>query len=304
MTSVTHATSRSQKRKSRLRNGDTLFGLFNLLLLTIFILCVIFPIYYMFIVSISGSANVVRGEITWYPMNVNGNAYLTMINNTGFLRSYGNTVFYTVSGTAVSVFLSALCAYPLSRKKHMYGAGFFTFFVVFTMLFDAGMIPKYMVVTGLGLKNTLWAIILPGAINVYYMIIIRTFFQGMPEEMLESAKIDGANELCIFARIMLPLSKPVLASVTLFYAVGMWNSYLAPLLYLDEKRLYPIQLLLRNIVINNEMASMNGDMQSLKVSTLNIKYAAIFVVIAPIICLYPFIQKYFNKGVMIGAVKG
>ena len=136
------------------------------------------------------------------------------------------------------------------------------------------------------------------------MIMIRTFFQGLPEEMAESAKMDGAGEWKIFSRIILPLSKPVLASVTLFYAVGIWNSYLGPLLYLDEKKLYPLQLILRNIVISNEMSTMSGDIASMNISTMNIKYAVIFISILPILCIYPFIQKYFNKGVMVGAVKG
>ena len=244
-----------------------------------------------------------RGEVKWFPINVNWNSYKTILNNESLGRSYFNTVFYTVAGTSICLFMSALCAYPLSRKN-LFGKKFLTFFIVFTMLFDVGMIPKFLVVDALHLRNTVFSILLPSAINVYYMIMIRTFFQNVPEEMLESAKMDGASELRIFFKIMLPLSKPVLASVTLFYAVGIWNSYLSPLLYLDEKKLYPLQLILRNIVISNEMSSMSGDIAAMNISTMNIKYAVIFVSILPILCVYPFIQKYFNKGVMVGAVKG
>ena len=291
-----------EKKKSRAR-GDRGFAFANLALLLLFTGMILFPIYYMFIVSISGSTNVVRGDITWYPQNINLDAYKTILKNESLGRSYLNTVFYTVAGTSISVFMSALCAYPLSRKQ-LYGRRAVTFFIIFTMLFDVGMIPRFLVVNALNLRNTVFSILLPGAIDVYYMIMIRTFFQGLPEEMAESAKMDGAGEWKIFSLIIVPLSKPVLASVTLFYAVGIWNSYLGPLLYLDEKKLYPLQLILRNIVISNEMSTMSGDIASMNISTMNIKYAVIFISILPILCIYPFIQKYFNKGVMVGAVKG
>ncbi len=294
---------RGREKKKRRARGDRVFAFANLALLLLFTGMILFPIYYMFIVSISGSTNVVRGDITWYPQNINLDAYKTILKNESLGRSYLNTVFYTVAGTSISVFMSALCAYPLSRKQ-LYGRRAVTFFIIFTMLFDVGMIPRFLVVNALNLRNTVFSILLPGAIDVYYMIMIRTFFQGLPEEMAESAKMDGAGEWKIFSRIIVPLSKPVLASVTLFYAVGIWNSYLGPLLYLDEKKLYPLQLILRNIVISNEMSTMSGDIASMNISTMNIKYAVIFISILPILCIYPFIQKYFNKGVMVGAVKG
>ena len=294
---------RGREKKKRRARGDMVFAFANLALLILFTGMILFPIYYMFIVSISGSTNVVRGDITWYPQNINLDAYKTILKNESLGRSYLNTVFYTVAGTSISVFMSALCAYPLSRKQ-LYGRRAVTFFIIFTMLFDVGMIPRFLVVNALNLRNTVFSILLPGAIDVYYMIMIRTFFQGLPEEMAESAKMDGAGEWKIFSRIIVPLSKPVLASVTLFYAVGIWNSYLGPLLYLDEKKLYPLQLILRNIVISNEMSTMSGDIASMNISTMNIKYAVIFISILPILCIYPFIQKYFNKGVMVGAVKG
>ena len=294
---------RGRGKKKRRARGDRVFAFANLALLILFTGMILFPIYYMFIVSISGSTNVVRGDITWYPQNINLDAYKTILKNESLGRSYLNTVFYTVAGTSISVFMSALCAYPLSRKQ-LYGRRAVTFFIIFTMLFDVGMIPRFLVVNALNLRNTVFSILLPGAIDVYYMIMIRTFFQGLPEEMAESAKMDGAGEWKIFSRIIVPLSKPVLASVTLFYAVGIWNSYLGPLLYLDEKKLYPLQLILRNIVISNEMSTMSGDIASMNISTMNIKYAVIFISILPILCIYPFIQKYFNKGVMVGAVKG
>mgnify|MGYP000324276424 CR=1 FL=1 len=289
--------------KRKILTGDHIFGAVNIFLLLIFTLLILYPIYYMFIVSISGSNSVIRGEITWYPQDVNPDAYMTIFKNESLGRSYLNTVFYTIAGTSISLFMSALCAYPLSREQ-LYGKSVLTFFIVFTMLFDVGMIPRFLVVSALRLRNTVFSILLPSAINVYYMIMIRTFFQNIPREMHESGRIDGASEFRIFFQIMLPLSKPVLASVTLFYAVGIWNSYLAPLLYLDEKSLYPLQLILRNIVISNEMSTMSGDITAMNISPMNIKYAVIFVSILPILCVYPFIQKYFSKGVMVGAIKG
>ena len=205
---------RGREKKKRRARGDRVFAFANLALLILFTGMILFPIYYMFIVSISGSTNVVRGDITWYPQNINLDAYKTILKNESLGRSYLNTVFYTVAGTSISVFMSALCAYPLSRKQ-LYGRRAVTFFIIFTMLFDVGMIPRFLVVNALNLRNTVFSILLPGAIDVYYMIMIRTFFQGLPEEMAESAKMDGAGEWKIFSRIIVPLSKPVLASVTL-----------------------------------------------------------------------------------------
>ena len=214
-------------------------------------------------------------------------------------------LIYTVAGTLVSVGMTALCAYPLSRKE-FYGRGIFTGSVVFTMFFDAGIISNYMVVQSAGLMNSIWAIILPGAINVWYMIIMRTFFSDIPEELFESARLDGANDLTIFVKMVLPLSKAVLATMVLFYAVGFWNQWLQPLIYLNDRSRFPMQLILRNIVLGTDAAlsksmSASADMATM---SLNIKYAVIFITILPILMVYPFVQKYFVKGVMVGSVKG
>lgn len=289
--------------RRQLSNSDRVFGFFNGLLLLGFTFLVIYPVYHMLVVSLSSSTAVMRGEVQFYPIDITLNAYSVILKDPLIPRAYLNTITYATLGTLVNLAFTSMCAYPLSRRNFQ-ARSLFTFIIVFTMLFDAGLVPNFLVVTRLGLRNTIFAIILPHAINVFYMIIMRTFFQQLPDALFESAYIDGAGDLRIFFRILLPLSKPVLASVTLFYAVGHWNSFLWPLLYLDDRKMYPLQLLLRNIVISNEMASMTGAMSEMLVSPTNIKYAVIFVTILPIIIFYPFIQKYFSKGIMIGALKG
>lgn len=289
--------------KHRLPKSDRLFGMFNGLFLLVFTFLIVYPIYYMLVVSLSGSTAVLRGEVQFFPVNFTLNAYSVILSDPLIPRAYLNTITYASLGTLVNLIFTSMCAYPLSRKNFQ-ARSTFTFIIVFTMLFDAGLVPNFLVVNSLGLRNTIFAIILPHAINVYYMIIMRTFFQQLPDALFESAHIDGAGDFRIFFKILLPLSKPVLASVTLFYAVGHWNSFLWPLLYLDNRKMYPLQLLLRNIVISNEMASMTGAMSEMLVSPTNVKYAVIFITILPIILVYPFIQKYFSKGIMIGALKG
>lgn len=293
--------------KKRMTSSDIWISIVIGTLLTLFCVVIIYPLYYMFIVSISSGNAVIRGEVKLLPMSPNVKSYLAIFKDKYILRSYLNTLLYTSTGTLVNVSMSALCAYPLSRR-YFYGRNLFTVIIIFTMLFDAGIVSNFLVVQRLGLINSIWAIILPPAISVYNMIIIRTFFQNLPEEMYESAYIDGADDFTTFFRIVLPLSKPVLATMVLFYAVAHWNSFLPALLYLDDRLRYPMQLIMRNIVINNELsslkqsiASVSGDMT---VIGTNIKYAVIFITVAPILVVYPFVQKHFAKGVMIGALKG
>jgi len=290
---------------NRLSRGDRIFSYTIVVLLALFSLVVLYPLYHMVIVSISNGYAVLRGEVTLLPKGINFTAYSYILSDRYIPGSYWNTVKYTVLGTIVNLAMTAMCAYPLSRKK-LFGRNGFTFFIAFTMFFDAGLVSNFLVVNSLGLKNTIWSIILPPAINVWYMIIMRTFFQDIPEELHESAYIDGANDLTIFFRVILPLSQAVMATMVLFYAVWHWNSFLQPLIYLDDRLKYPMQLILRNIVIGADagvytagsVASDSGVMGQ------NIKYAVVFVTVLPILVVYPFIQKYFVKGVMVGSVKG
>lgn len=293
------------KKKKKVSPGDRIFGIVVTLVVLAMCIMVLYPIYYMFIVSISDGNAVLRGDITVLPHGINFGAYKAVLTNEYVPRAYLNTILYTVIGTFIAVAMTALCAYPLSRKE-FYGRGLFTGIVVFTMFFDAGIISNYMVVRSTGIMNTMWAIVLPGSINVWYMIIMRTFFADIPEELFESAKLDGANDLTIFAKMVLPLSKAVLATMVLFYAVGFWNQWLQPLIYLDDRKKFPMQLILRNIVLGADAALSKSMSAATDMATmgLNIKYAVIFVTILPILVIYPFVQKYFVKGVMVGSVKG
>ena len=294
-----------QKHKKILTPGEKLFNATVAILLTLGCVIVIFPLYYMFIVSISDGYAVTRGEVLLWPIGVNFKAYQIALGYSTVLRSFGNSVLYTTVGTLIAVGMTALCAYPLSRRT-LYGRGLLTFFITFTMFFDSGLVANYMVVSSLNMKNTIWAMVLPGAISVWYMIIMRTFFQGIPEELYESAYLDGANDLTIFFKIIVPLSKAVFATLVLFYAVQLWNAFIPALLYLDDSKMYPMQLLLRNIVMGSNSAATGsatiaGDMAALG---KNIKYAVIFITTLPILVVYPFVQKYFVKGVMVGSIKG
>ncbi len=211
--------------------ADKSFSVVRTIILILCCLLVLYPIYYMFIVSISDGYAVLRGEVTILPKGFSLEAYSALLADDDVPRAYLNTVIYTVVGTLVAVIMTALCAYPLSRKS-CYGRGVMAMFVIFTMFFDAGIVSNLMVVVNLHLKNTIWAIVLPGAINVWYMVIMRTFFETIPTELYESAYIDGANELTIFVRIVAPLSKSIFATMILFYAVGHWNSFMPALIYL------------------------------------------------------------------------
>ena len=285
--------------------GDRIFSGIVLTILVIFCFLVLYPLYYMFIVSISDGNAVMRGEVSLYPVGINWDTYKFILSDSYIPQAYKNTIIYTVSGVLVNVIMTALCAYPLARKK-FYGRRFFTLMIIFTMFFDAGMVSNYMLVNSLGIHNTIWAIILPGAINVWYMIIMRTFFSNIPEELYESAYIDGANDLTIFVKIALPLSKAVLATMILFYAVSHWNSFFPELIYLDDRAKFPMQLILRNIVLGSDAGASAATSVAADgaILGLNIKYAVVFITVLPILVVYPFVQKYFVKGAMVGSVKG
>ena len=283
------------------------FDALNIVILLAIVLATVYPLYYIAIVSISDGTAVNRGEVKLLPVDVTFEAYATVLKNPDIWRAYGNTLLYTVVGTAINLIMTALCAYPLSRKD-FFGRPLFTFFVALTMFLSGGMIPLYLVVQRLNLIDKMWAVVLPGAINTFNMIIMRTFFQQIPVSLHESAYIDGANDLQILRKIVIPLSKPIMATMTLFYAVQHWNSFFSALIYLNSKAKYPVQIMLRNIVVASEFADQQGDIGSVAsgfhVVAQNYKYAVIMITVLPIIAVYPFLQKHFAKGVMIGAIKG
>ena len=279
--------------------------------LIILMIITLYPIIYIFSVSVSSTTAYESGRVVFLPVEFNLEAYKVILEAGTIPRSFVNSVIYTVVYTVVSLLLTTTMAYPLSRSKDRVAfKGFFSKLVIFTMFFNAGIIPNYLVVKGLGLMDSMWALILPSAISTYNLVVMRSFFEGIPIDLEEAAFIDGANEIVIFWKIMLPLSKAALATVGLFYGVYMWNSWFNSMLYLQTADKYPLQFIIRQIIMQNQMAAelaAMGDTSMMTAQTTNsvsLKYATLFLSILPMLAVYPFIQKYFVKGVMIGSVKG
>ncbi|WP_080835713.1 carbohydrate ABC transporter permease [Cohnella massiliensis] len=289
--------------------GDKLFGIINAAVLTLVLIAVLYPLWFVLIASISDAAAVLTGKVWLWPKDLTLAGYEIVLQNRELLNSYGNTVLYTVAGTAINLVLTVMAAYPMSRRDFK-GRNALMVFIVFTMFFNGGMIPTYLLVKDLGMINTLWALVIPNAVSVWNIIIMRTFFQqSLPYEIQEAAQIDGCSDIHILLRIVLPLSKPILAVMVLFYAVGHWNAFFNALIYLTDRDLYPLQLILREILIQGQMASMmeSGDTTGMArriMEAESIKYAVVIIANLPVLLLYPFLQKYFVKGVLIGSLKG
>ena len=296
--------------KVRLSTGDRIFGLVNGFFLVVLLLLILLPLVHMLAVSVSDANLVLRGEITFIPSGINFKCYEALLGGSEIPRAYYNTIRYTFFGVLIDVAMTALCAYPLSRRD-MQWKGFYMFVFVFTMYFGGGLIPTYLTINNLDLTNTFWVMVLPGLISVYNMIITRTFIQNnIPQEMLEASQIDGCSDFQYFYYMVLPLSKAVIAVITLYYAVGHWNSYFNALIYLTDRDRYPLQIILREILVANqvnfsEVQGIDPEQIAAQNSLANqLKYALIIVSCGPILLAYPFVQKYFVKGVMIGSVKG
>lgn len=280
------------------------FQLFNIMFMTIIVVATLYPFLYLIAQSFSSEVAVYSGKVTILPIGFNTRTYEVVLNNKDFYSSYMNTIVYAVSGTLVAVVMSCLLAYPLSKSK-LKGHRLLTQFVVFTMFFSGGLIPNYVLINTLGMRNSIWAIIIPGAINTYYVLIMRSFFLSIPTELEEAAAIDGMNTYGIFLKIVLPLSKPIIATMVLFYAVDMWNNWFGPFIYLDDKVLHPVTLYLRGIVEGATGATEVGAAyEEVSQISANIRSCAMVLTALPIMCIYPFIQKYFVQGMMIGSVKG
>ncbi|PYY31019.1 carbohydrate ABC transporter permease [Paenibacillus illinoisensis] len=269
---------------------------------------VLYPVFFVGIASISNPENVMRGEVWLWPKNLSLVGYERLFANSELMKGYGNTLLYTVAGTMLNLVMTIAAAYPLSRPDFR-GRTVFTILIVFTMFFSGGMIPTYLLIKDLGMLDTFWVMIIPSALSVWNMLIMKTFFQNsIPKEIQEAAFMDGCSNMKVLLRIVLPLSGPVLAVMVLFYAVGHWNSYFNALIYLSDRDKYPLQLFLREILVQGQMQEMvDISDDSLARSMMDaeaIKYAAVIITNLPMLILYPFLQKYFIKGVMIGAVKG
>lgn len=275
-------------------------------LMFIIMLITLYPFYNVFVVSLSSGTAVMQGKVVWYPVGVTLKTYEILFRDNSIISAYINTFKYTFFGVLLNLVMSIMCAYPLSRRDFT-GRKFFSVMIVFTMYFSGGIIPLYLLVKKLYMIDTIWAIILPTAINTYNMILLRTFMAGIPDALHESARIDGADDFCILFRIVIPLSKAILATIALFYTVEHWNSFMPSLLYLNKKNMFPIQLLLRNMVLMGDLSDQKdalGGANDFLITETTIKYAAIMVTTLPILVVYPFVQKYFVKGVMIGSLKG
>ena len=288
-----------------MRRKISLFPIVNTVLLLFVVVVTLYPFIYMAAVSLSEDVFVLKNEVTLWPKGFNLRNYEFVFKDPQIWIAYRNTIVYTALGTAISLAVTATGAYALSRKDMMYHRGL-TFLIVFTMFFSGGMIPTFLVVKSLGLVDTVWAMVLPGAVNTWNLILMRTFFSGIPRELEESGRVDGLTDIGLFVRIVLPLSKASVATIGLFYAVGIWNNFYFPLLYLRNPDLFPLQVLLRNIILagtvtSGEVTQIGGDNLIVEDS---LKFATIMVSTLPILMVYPFIQKYFVKGVMVGAVKG
>ena len=301
-------SKKSTSTTIRLSRGDRIFSAINTLVLTLIMLIVLYPLIYILSASFSSSNAVMSGRVWLFPVEPTLAGYEAVFKNAQIPRSFLNTIYLTVVGTLINIVLTVMLAYPLSRKN-LFGRNVITAYITFTMLFSGGLVPTFLLIKNLGLYNTYWALILPGAVSVYNVIVARTFFQSnIPDDLYEAASLDGCSDIYFILKIVLPLSAPIIAVLTMFYAVGHWNSYFNAMIYLQDANKFTLQVVLRNILIANQidndmmkdvdaMAKQEGLAQLLK-------YSLIVVASVPMLILYPFIQKHFVKGVMIGALKG
>lgn len=291
---------------ARRSKGDVVFDIINYVLVTLLCLLLLYPFLYMISVSIS-SKNYVS-EVVLFPRDVNLNAYLFIFKMDNILRGFGNTFLYSFVSLAFSMFLTVCLAYALS-KRFLVGRKFLNIFILITMYFSGGLIPTYLTITSLGMVDNIWAMTVPAAINTYNMIVMRTYFiSTVPEELEEAAEIDGAGTLRTLISVYLPLSMPILMTIGLFYFVASWNSWFGAMIYLDTPSKYPIQLILRNALESTLAQGMNSSlMEELYASGVDgksLNYALTIIVTLPLLILFPFLQKFFVKGVIVGSLKG
>ena len=287
--------------------GDKLFYAACYLITALFMLAVLYPLVYILSASFSSAEAITSGRMWLYPVDFSLVGYRYILKYDAIWLGYRNTLFYTFAGTLINVAMTMTCAYGLSRRG-MRGRRFFTMLFTFTMIFSGGMIPNYLLMKDLKILNTVWCMLLPGAISAYNLIVAKTFIENsIPGDLLEAARIDGCSDVRFFFSIVLPLSKAILAVLLLMYAAAHWNAYFNAFLYLTDKKLYPLQIFLRQILVQSNMSADMLDPEAMaQMQTLQqiLKYAVIVVSTAPMLCLYQFVQKYFRQGVMIGSIKG
>lgn len=285
--------------------GDYVFDSLNYIMLFLLMFFTAYPLWYVFVASLSSNSVIgAYGAVLFWPKQFTTEAYKAVFANEMIFIGYKNTLFYVIVGTTLSMVLTMFGGYALSRKW-LVGRNFVMFFIVVTMFFGGGVVPYFLVVDALHLTGTRWSLILPSCLNAWNMIMTRTYFSGVPVSLEESAKVDGANDFLILFRIFIPVSMPIVAVMILFYAVGYWNAWFDASIFLPRNReLWPLQLVLREILVQGKMSDM-GELANKKAGELakNLKYATIIVATVPILMMYPFLQKYFVKGIMIGAIK-
>lgn len=278
-------------------------GIINIVVLVVIVFICILPFYYVVVVSLSEPILVKEGQITLFPIGFSLKAYEVILKQNKFFNAFKVSVFRTCIGLVINLALQCTMAYALS-KKYIRGRKFLMLFVVFTILFNAGIIPTYLVVKYTGLMNSLWALVIPDAISAWNVLILVSFFSNIPESIEESAKIDGANDILVFIKLVLPLSIPAVSTIGLFIAVRHWNSLMDGVIYINKTSLKPLQVYLMDIVMRSERYDMSDNALEEALPSLSFQTAAIFSSTLPILLGYPFIQKYFSKGIMIGAIKG
>jgi putative aldouronate transport system permease protein len=302
-------TETTKRTTTRIREsfGDRVFLLFVYIVLTLVALVVLYPLVYIFSASFSSPTAVSSGKVWLFPVEFSLRGYEVAFSNSQIVTGYANSLYYAVFGTIISVTLTILVAYPLSRRK-LWGGGFLMFFITFTMIFSGGLIPTYMVVRELGMINTRWALLIPGAVSAFYVIIARTFFQmNIPEELVEAAELDGCSDLNFLSKVVIPLSLPIVAVLALMYAVSQWNAYFDALIYLKDSDLFPLQLVLRTILILDkaQVGALDASSYAERIALNDLlKYTMIVIGSLPVLVIYPFVQRFFVKGMLIGSIKG
>lgn len=300
------------KSRKRIKKSysDKIFDIVNVVIMCILIVIFVWPLWFVVIASLSNPNEVWLGNVVMFPKGFTTMAYEEVAKYSDIWLGYRNSLFYTIVGTLINLIMTICAAYPLARKDFM-PRNVLMFLFMVTMYFSGGLIPTYLVVNKLGLTNTPWAMIIPGAVSMYNIIITRTYFiNSIPASLQEAAELDGANTFQLLVKVVIPLSKPIIAVIGLYYAVGHWNDFYTALIYINNKELLPLQSFLRDLLMSNKMSMSN--LQGLDAATIEakmqlsqtLKYSSIVVATVPVLCIYPFIQKYFVKGIMIGSVKG
>lgn len=290
----------AKKKKSKL-NGVTVFDVVLVIIMLAFMACIIVPFLHVIAVSFSENKYVMANMVSIFPMGFTLDTYKQILSNGDFFHAYGNTIFYTVVGTVLSLTVTAMAAYALARGK-MVGHKVFSLMITITMFFGGGLIPTYMAIRDYGLINSRWVMIIPALVNTWNLIVLRSFFVAFPQEIIESGQIDGLQEAGVFFRLVLPTSKAALATIGLYYAVAYWNNYMTAKLYIRDHDLWPVSVLLQQML--DQAGTQQDEQTGVRLIEATVRYASILIVITPIMCVYPWLQKYFVKGVMVGSIKG